>query len=136
MYLKKMCYSDPMMRWVGMMLLFCGTLSHAGEQLVEELQAEQVRELRWSVSAEEWARPRSGERILSMVPVVESVQQWMQRPGYRLVIQYPGGEEGMLWGQELQDWLVSLGVPSTELVAIPGHSRNDEIILFLKQRDL
>ena len=93
-----------------------------------------TEDFRWAISAEEWARPRSAERILSMQPIVESVRLWMQSPGYQLVIKHPGGEEGALWGGELKDWLVSLGVPSSEVQAISGHIRNDELIIVLRRQ--
>ena len=88
----------------------------------------------WTLSAEEWARPRSAQRILSLQPVSESVRLWMQSPGYQLVIKYPGGEEGALWGEELKDWLVALGVPSSGIEAVPGHVRNDELMIVLRRQ--
>lgn len=84
--------------------------------------------------AEEWARPHDSEDVLSIAPIRQSVQQWMQSPGQVLVIQYPGGEEGVMWGNGLRDWLVALGVPSSHVEAIPGHSRNDEMIIFLRRQ--
>lgn len=92
-------------------------------------------EFQWTVSAEEWARPRSGERILALQPLAEGVRAWMQSPGgYLLEIKYPGGEEGALWGEELRDWLISLGVPSSGIQVISGHVRNDEVMIVLRRR--
>ena len=42
-------------------------------------------------------------------------------------LRYPGGEEGEFWVQQLADWLVSLGIPSDRLVAIPGSGAGDSI---------
>ena len=99
--------------------------------LAEGLAAD---EFVWAVSADEWARPRSAEVILTMEPVVQSVRLWMQSPGHQLLIKHPGGEEGLLWGEELKDWLVSLGVSSSDVRTIPGHARNDELIIVLRRR--
>jgi hypothetical protein len=92
-------------------------------------------EREWTVSAEEWARPRSGELIAGMSPVLNSVQALLEQPGYRLVLRYPGGEAGVLWAREIRDWLVSLGL-SSELVAMEaGNSRDDVVTILLQQRE-
>jgi hypothetical protein len=91
----------------------------------------------WVISAEEWSRPRHGERLVRMSPLVKSVQSWMARPGYKLLIRYPGGEEGAVWAQELRDWLVSLGIPSARTVSLSGLSRDDVItITILNDKEL
>ena len=45
------------------------------------------------------------------------------KDGFRIELRYPGGEEGELWVGELMDWLISLGIPSKYLVAVPGSDR-------------
>ena len=92
----------------------------------------QAGETAWDVTAEQWARPRSGDAILAMPPVREAVHQWMQAPhGTRLVIAYPGGEAGSLWADELRDWLISLGGPSRALELQPGLPEPDRLRLRL-----
>ena len=83
----------------------------------------------WLLKAEQWELTRNGEALLS-VPVLHTViNAWLQDKQKKIEIQYPGGEEGELWVQELADWLVSLGIPSTDIVASPG-SGADDIIKF------
>jgi len=60
-------------------------------------------------------QPRSGSVILQMPPVQAAVNDWMQTPGSHLVILHSGDDQGSLWASEVQDWLVSLGIPSTEI---------------------
>ncbi|NIV21427.1 MAG: hypothetical protein GWN54_12820 [Gammaproteobacteria bacterium] len=79
----------------------------------------------WIVPADEWARPRDGARVVSLAPLRDSAVEWMREPDQRLVIRYPGGEEGVLWAGELRDWLVALGIPSARVELVPGYPRAD-----------
>ena len=72
----------------------------------------------WTVTAEEWARPRSGQSLVQMEPLITTMQTMNMEPSSQLFIRYPGGEEGALWASELKDWLVSLGAPSAAALAI------------------
>lgn len=73
----------------------------------------------WTLEASTWGRPRSGQAVLSMRPLPAVVRAWAQSPSSRIVIHFPGGEDGELWAHELRDWLVALGVPS-ERIALTG----------------
>ena len=86
----------------------------------------------WTLSAEAWARPRSGQSLLQMEPLIATLQAFNTEPSSQLVIRYPGGEEGALWASELRDWLVSLGVPSVSIEIRPGQSSHENITLMLK----
>ena len=74
----------------------------------------------WTLSADHWARPRSGVVVATMAPLRQAVDALSARPGSRLLIRYPGGEDGQLWAWELRAWLVSLGVPSARQELQPG----------------
>ncbi|HET7922448.1 MAG TPA: hypothetical protein VFM15_06805 [Gammaproteobacteria bacterium] len=71
----------------------------------------------YTITADEWAQPRSGAEMAAMAPVRAAVQDWMQHPGYRIVILHSGDEIGGLWSGEVHDWLVALGVPSTAIAS-------------------
>jgi hypothetical protein len=68
-----------------------------------------------TVSASEWARPRSAQRVLELPGVRECVASWRTAPDQRLVLVHAPGEEGALWAAELRDWLIALGVPGAQL---------------------
>lgn len=85
------------------------------------------------VSADDWARPRTGERVLSMPSMTRAVRAWMDAPGQRLTVIHPGGEAGRLWGHEVRDWLVSLGVAPGALVVRAGSPRDDAVVLRLER---
>lgn len=75
---------------------------------------------RYVLTAEMWARPRSGKAVLAMPPVRAAVQNLVQTPGSHLLIRYPGGDEGSIWAEELQGWLVSLGIEPILIEMLPG----------------
>lgn len=81
------------------------------------------------LSADEWARPRSGERVVALESVHDAVAVWLSRDDSNLVIFYPGGETGSLWASELRDWLVALGLPMDRIELRPGSPRDDAILL-------
>jgi hypothetical protein len=79
--------------------------------------------------AEQWELSRSGERLLGNSGIADVVKDWSSDPRQEIELQYPGGEEGELWVHQLMDWLVTLGVPSASLVAVPGSGEGDLIRL-------
>jgi len=88
-----------------------------------------------SIKSEQWEIPRHGEALLKHAELGRIVKQWMANPLSTIEIRYPGGEEGEIWVQELMDWLVALGVPSTAMNHIPGSSAEDIInLVFVKRK--
>ena len=86
---------------------------------------------RFELSAEEWARPRSGDRVTRLPAVSSVVENWLQSPQSLISIHYPGGESGTLWASELRDWLVALGIPSSAIRVQPGSPSGDVLTLEL-----
>ena len=68
-----------------------------------------------AVSAAEWSRPRSAAMVSSLPGVRDCVQAWLAAPERHLVLVSAPGEEGGLWANELRDWLIALGVPSSAI---------------------
>ena len=83
----------------------------------------------WFLSADEWARPRDGRTVATMPPLPEVISKWSATEGQRLIIRYPGGEEGLLWAHELRSWLVALGVPLQDQELVAGSHQADRIEL-------
>lgn len=91
-------------------------------------QAEQ----QFVLSEAEWSRPRSASVVKSYPATQQLVQAWLKAPAQQSIeLRYPGGEEGSLWAQEIKDWLVSMGIPSSKLQTYPGHPRQGEVALVL-----
>ena len=85
----------------------------------------------YRLHADTWARPRTGETLLEMPEIRQLMQQWHKTPERVIEIHYPGGEQGMLWAQELRDWLVSLGVPSAQIKTLVGHVAADSVDMLI-----
>lgn len=81
----------------------------------------------WQLSAEQWELARDGESILSLPAINALVNAWLTDKQKKIEIQYPGGEEGEFWVQELTDWLVSLGIPSSHMVLVTGSGAGDMV---------
>ena len=77
--------------------------------------------------AEQWESVRHGERLIGVPVLNKVVKEWSSENGHKIELQYPGGEEGELWVQELMGWLISLGIPSQYLIAVPGSGEADII---------
>ena len=89
----------------------------------------------FTLSADEWARPRSGEVIPEFAPVRAAVSYWGRSADALIVVRYPGEDSGELWAAELRDWLISLGVPSDYIRLVPGAQEADEITVVVGNRD-
>ncbi len=81
----------------------------------------------WQLRAEQWQMARSGESILSLPVLNQVINAWLRDKHKKIEIQYPGGEEGEFWVQELSDWLVSLAIPSSRMSLTPGSGADDMI---------
>jgi hypothetical protein len=84
----------------------------------------------YTITADMWMQPRSGSVMMQMPPVRAAVTDWMQHPGSHLVILHSGDDMGSLWASEVQDWLVSLGIPSTDIQKrVSGQDENSVTLL-------
>jgi len=89
----------------------------------------------FTLSADEWARPRTGAVIPQLAAVRSAVSYWGKGDGKAMIIRYPGEDTGELWAAELRDWLISLGVPSDYIMLSSGTQAADEIKLEVGNRD-
>jgi len=89
----------------------------------------------FTLSADEWARPRSGAVIPQLSAVRSAVSYWGKVGDRIMIIRHPGEDSGELWAAELRDWLISLGVPSDYILLLSGTQAADEIKLMVGNRD-
>lgn len=88
---------------------------------------------RMTVTAEQWARPRSGETVAALPGLVRLVELLDRDPSQRLVVRYASGDDGALWAEELRSWLVALGVPSAGIELETGHAEVDTLLIELRR---
>lgn len=84
-----------------------------------------------SISADDWARPRSAERVLHLPGLGAVLAAFERQPQGRLVVHHAGGDDGSLWAEELRSWLVALGVPSSRIALQSGAAEPDRLTLAL-----
>ena len=88
----------------------------------------------FSISADQWALPRSGTALVHLQPFSDAVQDWTAHPGAHIVIVYSGSDQANLWASELSDWLVSLGVPSKQIDKRVSADQGADSITLLVER--
>ncbi|MBD3609235.1 MAG: hypothetical protein HUJ30_01670 [Gammaproteobacteria bacterium] len=98
-----------------LILLFFPLFLHAVEKNIFHL------------TAEEWSGPRTGMRIVMMPGVQSAIKALDKSPGSTLILKYPGGDVGTIWGEELRSWLLALGVEMEKMELRPGSPAQDII---------
>ena len=86
-----------------------------------------------TVTAEQWARPRSGEAVVQLPELVWLVETLDRNPSQRLVVRHASGDDGTLWAEELRSWLVALGIPSVNIELAAGALETDKLLLELRR---
>ncbi|MDJ0832668.1 MAG: hypothetical protein QNJ69_04040 [Gammaproteobacteria bacterium] len=88
----------------------------------------------YNLTADDWARPRSGAMIPQLEPVRLAVAYWETGSDALILLSHPGEDSGELWASELKDWLISLGVPADYIRLSPGLQVEDEIQIMVGSR--
>ena len=88
----------------------------------------------FTLSADDWAQPRSGQVMVSFSNVKGAVEYWEQTLDAVLLVRYPGEDSGELWASELKDWLISLGVPNDYIILASGLDTLDEIEIIVAKK--
>ncbi len=88
----------------------------------------------FTLSADEWARPRAGAVITDFASLRSAVAYWETGADHGILIRYPGEDSGEIWATELRDWLVSLGIPTDYIELVSGSQAADEIRLIVGKR--
>lgn len=85
------------------------------------------------ITAEQWSVPRTAETVINIPPIRQTINEMQAFPRNRLLIRYPGGDEGVLWVSELRSWLVSLGISSQSMELVPGSEKNQIELSVIQQ---
>lgn len=88
----------------------------------------------FTLSADEWARPRTGEVIPEFEALRAAVSYWDKGTNYAVLIRYPGEDSGEIWASELRDWFISLGIPSDYLLLVSGSRDAEEVTIIVGNR--
>ena len=115
------------LRAAGFALCFCVQPLYAAATVDTNEQVNKAKSSSLQLYAEQWELARTGETVLSLPVLNKLINSWLSDKNKSIEIQYPGGEEGEFWVQELTDWLVSLGIPSEYMIVVPGSGADDMI---------
>ena len=83
----------------------------------------------FEVSTEQWARPRNGERIVAFESLQKLVRHLDKKATAVVVIRYAGGDEGLLWAEELRGWIIALGISGDRVRLHAGLPDRDRLVL-------
>lgn len=97
--------------------------------LLSMLTAGPVLAESWQLTASEWSRPRTGERVRDLPAVNAAVNAWLAEPAARIELRHASGEQGSLWAAELRDWLIALGIPQDRIDILPARLPEDRLEL-------
>ena len=106
--------------WLLLFTLFISPLLAEPVQVTAMQATKNASVNSYILTAEMWARPRSGQAVLSMPPVHNAVAKLLETANSHLLIRYPGGDEGSIWAEELQSWLIALGIEPALIEMRPG----------------
>jgi len=65
-----------------------------------------------------WDRPRSARAVLDQPAVRQALDQYLARPGARIVIHHGYGQEPLLQAEELRVWLMALAIDGSRISLI------------------
>lgn len=81
------------------------------------------------LTREQWSVPHTAGSVVSMPALSRAMQDFQATADARMRIHHPGGNSGAVWAAELRGWLITLGVPSTDLEMVAGSANIDLIEL-------
>ncbi len=82
-----------------------------------------------TITAEEWAHPRTAARLIDVPALRELIDTFDRQPDGAIIVRHPTGDEGMLWAEEMRSWLVALGIPSYRVELVTQSELADRIML-------
>ena len=78
---------------------------------------------------QDWLKIANATTMLQLPALQRVVSQFEAGDDLKIVIQYPGGDQGNQWAIELRDWLVSLGISSSDIELQPGSGIPETIVI-------
>lgn len=94
-------------------MLACSTTSYADELIYYR----------------DWVKVKKATSVLQLPALQRVVSQFETNEKSKIVVQYPGGDEGNEWAIELRNWFVALGISSDEILLQPGSGVPQAIVI-------
>jgi hypothetical protein len=90
---------------------------------------------RADISRADWVLNVREHSVQQIEPLTRLLDTFIEAQGNKIVIRYPGGDEGERWTTQLIAYLVSLGIPSSFIEQEPGSGRQGMIRLVVEQNE-
>jgi hypothetical protein len=87
-----------------------------------------------TLTSEEWAHPRSGEKLARQPALAELLKGFEREADSVIVIAHATSEAGQLWAEEWRAWLVALGVSSARVRLMARPEMKDALSLDVRKR--
>ena len=112
--------------WFGLALFACGfgVLAQSG---VSQVQVDA------QLDREQWPVQPTAPALLALNPVRQVLSHFESTRGYRITIRYAGGDAGKYWARDLRNWLVSFGVPLSDITVEPAAGALEGLQLMLEK---
>ena len=85
-----------------------------------------------TVSLVQWESTDRNHALLSDPALRTLIQTWETQPRGYLRIEYPAGEQGVLWANRFQAWLVAFGIPRSATRLLPVGTDPNSLTLSLQ----
>ncbi len=82
----------------------------------------------------QWPAHANGQNIIALPAVAQALRRFVENDKTTIVIQYPGGDPGRMWADELYNWLISFGIPIRYLELQPGSGAVDRLVVSVISR--
>ena len=112
--------------WFGLALFACG-FSVLAESGVTQIQVDA------QLDREQWPAQPTAPALLALNPVQQVLSHFESTPTCRITIRYAAGDAGKSWARDLRNWLVSFGVPLSDIKVEPAAGSLEGLQLVLEK---
>ena len=99
--------------WFGPALFACG-FSMLAQSGVTQIQVDA------QLDREQWPAQPTAPALLALNPVRQALLNFESTPTCRISIRYGAGDAGEYWARDLRNWIVSFGVPLSDIKVEPA----------------
>ena len=112
--------------WFGLALFACGFAALAQSD-VTQIQVDA------QLDREQWPAQPTTPALLALNPVQQVLSHFESTPTCRITIRYAAGDAGKSWARDLRNWLVSFGVPLSDIKVEPAAGSLEGLQLVLEK---
>ena len=112
--------------WFGLALFACG-FAVLAQSDVTQIQVDA------QLDREQWPAQPTTPALLALNPVQQVLSHFESTRTCRITIRYTAGDAGKSWARDLRNWLVSFGVPLSDITVEPAAGPLEGLQLVLEK---